>query len=111
MSGPAALELDALKAGNFASPPFDGVAFFPNPIVTMAHRLSPKGELHHRLRLWRVLRQKGGKLLTCKGGSGGWEEVDRIDYGNCNNVFLGTEIKPYHALNNLLGEERCVHIG
>jgi len=32
--------------------------------------------------------------------SGRWQEVDRVDYGNCDDVFFGTEIETYDALND-----------
>ena len=43
--------------------------------------------------------------------SGGWQEVDRVDYGNRDNIFLSAEIEAYDALNDLFREHRGVHIG
>ena len=60
-------------------------------------------ELHHSFRVSPELRQKRLK-------SGRRQEVDRVDDRHRRDILLGTEIKRAHALHDLVGQQRRVHI-
>ena len=42
--------------------------------------------------------------------SGGWKEVDRVDDCHCNDAIFRTEIEIADAVDNLLSQNRRLHV-